>query len=190
MPSVSSSLSSAPVAPSDDAADVRRVLLGAAEIGAGFVRADNDGPAPLPCTPHDPPVDDQVRHVEKGGVVYVNDVQGVQVSEQVYVYDSTAAAVRHQRIAEKGLACTHGTLDGRPITVLGPSDVRSQLRERSQAAEVWVVKTDQVSGALIAVRIHAVVIQFAVVAEKGASSNVDAKQVVETGLAKITAAAG
>src|SRR6185312_1574833 len=66
--------------------DVDRVLLTAHQLGSDFVRASDDAPSALPCTPSAPPVDDQIRHVEKGNVVFVDDVAGTQVSEQVYVY--------------------------------------------------------------------------------------------------------
>lgn len=174
-------------APSTSAAqrDVDRVLLTAHQLGSGFVRAADDAPSALPCTPDAPPVDDQVTHVEKGNAVYVDDVAGVQVSEQIYVYSAVADAQRHERIVGAGLACAHGTMQGAPVNIAGPSDIHAQLPERNDTAQAWVVKTAQVSGVLVAVRIHAVMVQFAVVAENGTSPDIDAKQVVEAGLENI-----
>jgi hypothetical protein len=168
--------------------DVDRVLLTAAQLGPGFVRAANSAPSALPCTPDGAPVDDQVSHVEKGNIVFVDDVAGVQVSEQVYVYGTVADARRHEHVVHVGLACTHGTMQGAPVTIAGPSDVGARLSERHDTAEAWVVKTAQVSGVLVAVRIHAVVVQFAIVAENGSSPDLDAQHVVETGLKNILAA--
>ncbi|HEY2296088.1 MAG TPA: hypothetical protein VGH43_00050 [Jatrophihabitans sp.] len=133
------------------------------------------------------PVDDQVSHVEKGDTVFVDDVAGVQVSEQVYVYGAVADARRHEHIVHVGLACAHGTMQGAPVTIAGPSEVGARLSERNDTAEAWVVKTARVSGVLVAVRIHAVV-QFAIVAENGCSPDLDARHVVETGLKNILTA--
>jgi hypothetical protein len=164
------------------------VLLTARQLGSGFVQASDAAPSALPCTPDTPPVDDQVRHVEKGNAVFVDDVAGVQVSEQIYVYSAVADAQRHERIVRAGLGCDHGTMQGAQVSIAGPSDIHSQLPERNDTAQAWVVKTAQVSGVLVAVRIHAVVVQFAVVAENGPSPDIDAEQVVETGLKNILSA--
>jgi hypothetical protein len=169
--------------------DVERALLVASDLGDGFAAAAPDKPSSLPCTPDRPPVDDQVRHVEKGNAVFVDDIAAEQVSEQIYVYGSVADALRHQTIVTDGLACRHGTMGGAAVTVLGPSDVRRQLSQHPDAAKVWIVRTAQVSGALVAVRLHAVMVQFAVVAQNGNESQLNVKQVVEAGLTKILAVA-
>jgi hypothetical protein len=180
------------IAPNTVANAVDAAMLAAGEIGPGFVPVPDDPPSPLPCTPNRPPVDDQIGHVEKGDVVFVDRSGTVQVSEQVYVYGSVAGAQRHQQIVETGLACRKGTLagGGGEVTVLGPTDVTAELTARNDKAEAWAVQTAQVSGALVQVRIHAVVVQFAVVAEPGATPTVDAEKIVEAGLAKLIAHAG
>ena len=171
------------------ASDVDRALLVASDLGSGYAATTPDAPAALPCTPDRPPVDDQVRHVEKGNAVYVDDIAGSQVSEQIYVYRAPAQALRHQAVLDAGLSCRHGSLQGQPVTVLGPSDVRGQLRLHTDSAQVWIVHTGQFSGALVALRIHAVVVQFAVVARDGAESHLDVKKVVVAGLTKLYAVA-
>jgi hypothetical protein len=165
--------------------DVDRVLLTADQLGSGFVRAADAAPAALPCTPGAPPVDDQVAHVEKGNTVFVDDVAGVQVSEQVYVYRGVSDALRHEHVVHAGLACSRGSMQGAQVDITGPTDVGAQLPERHDSAEAWVVKTAQVTGVLVAVRIHAVVVQFAIVAEDGAKPDLDAQHVVEVGLKNI-----
>lgn len=174
---------------SSGASDVDRALLVASDLGAEFAAAEPDKPATLPCTPNRPPVDDQVRHVEKGNAVFVDDIAGEQVSEQIYVYGSTGDALRHENILEAGLGCRHGVLAGSAVTVLGPSDVRRQLSQRPDSAKVWIIRTDQVTGALVAVRLHAVMVQFAVVAQNGDEADLDVKKVVQAGLTKILAVA-
>jgi len=180
-----SSVSTPPV----DESAIGQVLVTAHDLGRGFVRAQPDAPAALPCTPNDPPVDDQVRHVDKGDAVFVNDLGGVQVSEQVYVYGSVGDAQRHESIDERGLGCEHGRFGSTPVTVTGPIDLHSRLGQYSDSAEAWGVKTARFSGAMIAVRIHAVVVQFAIVAETGARASVDARQIVAAGVHKVLAAA-
>ena len=165
--------------------DVDRVLLTARQLGSGFVQAADAAPSALPCTPTAPPVDDQVRHVEKGNVVFVDDVAGEQVSEQIYVYSTVADAQRHERIVQAGLACARGVMQGARVRIAGPTDIHGKLAERNDTAQGWAVETAQVSGVLVAVRIHAVLVQFAVVAENGSAPDIDAKQVVETGLKNI-----
>ncbi len=96
---------------------------------------------------------------------------------------------RHQAILEAGLACRHGSLQAQPVTVLGPSDVRSQLRLHTDSAQVWSVHAGQFGGALVALRIHAVVVQYAVIARDGAGSRPDVKKVVVAGLTKLYAVA-
>jgi hypothetical protein len=178
-----------PVSTPGGGSDVDRALLVASDLGDGFAAAAPDKPASLPCKPDRPPVDDQVRHVEKGDAVFVDDIAGEQVSEQIYVYHSVAEALRHEAIVEAGLGCRHGTMGRSAVTVLGPSDVQRQLSQRPDSAKVWIVRTDQVSGALVAVRLHAVMVQFAVVAQNGNESQLDVKKLIEAGLTKILAVA-
>lgn len=169
--------------------DVDQALLAASDLGRDFAAGAPDEPSSLPCTPDRPPVDEQVHHVEKGDAVYVDDLAGTQVSEQIYVYRTPGEAVRHQSILEAGLSCRRGSMQGRPVTLLGPTDVRRQLRLHTDSAQVWIARTGQVSAALVALRIRAVVVQFAVVAEDGAESNLDVKKVVVAGLTKLYAVA-
>ena len=168
---------------------IERVLVTAHDLGRGFVRAQPDAPASLPCTPNDPPVDDQVHHVNKSDAVFVNDLGGVQVSEQVYAYGSVADARRHESIDEHGLACARGRFGTTPVTVTGPDDLHGRLGDYSDTAEAWGIKTARFSGAMIAVRIHAVMVQFAIVAETGSTANVDARHIVEVGVRKVLTAA-
>ncbi len=182
-----SSSSPPPSLPADS--HLERALLTARDLGRGFVRTQDDPPAALPCTPTAPPVDDQVRHVEKGGAVFVDDMGGVQVSEQVYVYGAVADAQRHESIDEAGLGCARGRLGTTPVKVTGPVDLRSRLGRRADSAHAWGVQTTQFSGALIAVRIHAVVVQFAIVAEAGSTAHIDAQQIVQTAVHKVFVAA-
>jgi hypothetical protein len=51
------------------------------------------------------------------------------------------------------------------------------------------VRTTQFSGTLIAVRIHAVMVQFAIVAQTGSNAQFDARQIVRTAVHKLVVAA-
>jgi hypothetical protein len=170
-------------------AQVSALLLTAGEVGRGFLPAEDDPPSPLPCTPDRPAVDDQVHHVAKGGAVYVDDMAGLQFSEHIYVYRSVGDALRHERAVERGLACRTGRLPSGPVSIEGPVDVGAELAPRHDVAEAWSVHTAQVTGSLIAVRIHAVVVQFAFLARPDVTPTIDAKQVVVAGLKKLLAAA-
>ena len=186
--SAASAVSNAATAPARGSA-IERVLVTSADLGRGFVRAQPDPPAALPCTPNEPPVDVQVHHLDKANAVFVNDLGGVQISEQVYVYGSARDALRHQKIDEHGLDCARGRFGTTPVTVTGPSDLRGRLGEYSDSAQAWEVKTERFSGVMVAVRIHAVIVQFAIVAETGAQSSVDARQIVAAGVQRVLAAA-
>jgi hypothetical protein len=169
---------------------IERLMVGARDLGRAFVRAQPDAPAALPCTPNDPPVDDQVPHVGKGNAVYVDDLGGVQVSEQVYVYGSAHDAERHQSIDERGLDCARGTMGSTLVTVDGPVDLRGRLGGHCDSAQAWGVRTSRFSGALVAVRVRAVMVQFAIVAETGAKASVDVQRVVRDGVQKVLTVAG
>jgi hypothetical protein len=182
-----SSSSPAPSPSADTHLD--RALLTSHDLGRSFVRTQNDPPAALPCTPTAPPVDAEVHHIEKGAAVFVDDMGGVQVSEQVYVYGAVADAQRHESIDEAGLRCARGRLGTTAVKVTGPVDLRSRLGQPADSARAWGVTTTQFSGALIAVRIHAVMVQFAIIAQTGSTAQIDAQQIVRTAVHKLVVAA-
>lgn len=191
VPITSAAPSTAPVSSEATApADVERVLLTAGDVGHGFTAAPDNATAtaPLPCTPNDPPIDQQVPSEEHGGVDLTKDSAGAEVSEMVALYATLGEAVHLQTSTERGLACSGGKLsDGEQVTLSGPTDISSILTPHTDKAEAWSIRTAKIKGALVLVRLHRVIVQFAFFKLiKGASNpHINSKQILEMGLAKV-----
>jgi hypothetical protein len=71
------------------------------------------------------------------------------------------------------------------IDVEGPTDVASVLTPRVDKAEAWAIKSGKITGTLVLVRLHAVLVEFAFEAYNHPNVKIDAKQILETALAKI-----
>jgi hypothetical protein len=184
---VSAPVSSPAASGSSTPADVARVLLIPSDIHHGFQSSsDSSSPdGPLPCTPNDPPVDQQVPPSEKGSAEFVKPSARLQINEEIDVYSGVPDARRAQRITEHGLACSHGTVSGVAIDIQGPTDISSVLTPHLDKAEAWAIKSGKITGTLVLVRIHAVLVEFAFEADNNPNVKIDAKQILETALAKI-----
>jgi hypothetical protein len=170
-------------------ADVSRVLLSAAEIGHGFVATGTESTSndPYPCTPNAPPVDEAVPPSETGTADFAKASSQLVITEQVAVYADLSHAVSAQQLTDAGLACAHGTLaQGQRIDITGPTDISAALTAHVDNAEAWDIRAGATVGALVQVRIHAVMVHFAfVAANKKHPGNIDVKQILETGIAKV-----
>ena len=186
VPLSSSVPSSAP--PSGIPTDVSRVLLSAAEIGHGFVQTGTETTSsdPYPCTPNDPPVDEAVPPTETGTVDFGKASARLAITEQVSVYPDLSHAEHAEQLTEAGLACSEGTLSGgESIKIKGPTDLSSSLTANVDKAEVWDIRSGSTEGALVQVRIHAVLVHFAFVAVNNKHPKLNATQILETGIAKV-----
>lgn len=170
------------------------LLIGAADLGPGYGRATAGAPMALACTPGAPTVDDRLAHVSKAAVAYVDDVAGVQVGEQIYVYPDRAGAREHEQLLAAGLACAHGTIRATghqtAVTVTGPADLHQQLAVHNDAAQRWGLDSDRFGEQLIVVRTGPVVVQVTVVTEPGTTPQLDVVQIVEASVSKVLATAG
>jgi hypothetical protein len=169
-------------------ADIQRVLLVPSDITKGFTATpDNaDSTSPAPCTPNDPPIDAQVPSLEHGGVDLSNSTAGAEVDEQVAVYGTLGAALKLQAAVERGFTCSSGRLsNGQTVQLNGPTDLRTIITPRVNKAEGWTIKTADVKGSLVYVRINRVVVQLAFLANRGHSPKINGKQILNTALAKV-----
>jgi hypothetical protein len=169
-------------------ADVARVLLTPAEIGHGFVQTGTETTSsePYPCTQNDPPVDVAVPPSETGTADFAKSSARLAVTEQVSVYPDVDHAQHAEQLVEAGLACSHGTLStGRSVKLKGPSDISSVVTANVDKAEVWDIRAASTTGALVQVRIHAVLVHFAFLAVNNKDPKLDATQILQTGIAKV-----
>jgi hypothetical protein len=117
--------------------------------------------------------------------VFSNAGDTLALQETLLAYRDAATATRAVRLAMVGLACSRGTAGGDPITISGPTDVRSAITARVSAAYGWRVTTRAFSGSIVVVQLGAKVVTLEfVAASRQAASSVDARQIVETAVAK------
>ncbi len=162
-------------------------LLTAAEVGPGFratpASANSD---PLPCTPHRPPLEQQVPSSDKAKVLFGNRAGTLALQENVLAYSDPATAAKALATAKVGLSCPTATSNGAKLQITGPVDVHSQLTAKVTTALAWVVKSPKFQGSIIVIRIgeKLVTLQFAATSKRVASS-VDGRQITETAVAKV-----
>jgi hypothetical protein len=170
-------------------ADIQRVLLTAGDIRSrGFTATPDNSVTtqPAPCTPNDPPIDQQVPSLEHGGVDLHNSSAQADVDEQVAVYDTLDSALKVQAAVERGFSCPSGQLGGgQKIKITGPQDLSTIITPRVSKAEGWSIKTAGIKGSLVLVRLNRVLVQFAFLAQKGTNPKINGKQILDTGLAKV-----
>ena len=126
-----------------------------------------DPPSALPCTP-DPPAGRRPGAPRREGQRRLRRRHRRQPGERADLRLSCAGpgGCATRPCSTRGLSCRHGSLQGQPVTVLGAVRRAPAAAAAPHSAHVWIVHTGQFSGALVALRIHAVVVQFAVVARR------------------------
>ena len=179
-----------PSAPSSGVpADVAKVLLTAAEIGHGFVETGTDTTSsePYPCTPSAPPVDTAEPPTKTGTVEFSKSSVQLGITEQVSMYADLTHAQHAEGLVEAGLACSRGTLPGgQSVKITGPTDISTDLTAHVDGAQAWSIQAGATVGALVQVRIKAVLVHFAfIAANKKHPGAIDVKQILETGIAKV-----
>lgn len=163
------------------------VLLAPAEVGAGFrASPPNSAQTALPCTPNDPPLTRQVPVSDKAVGLYVNSVGTLALEETVYAYGNAATSQKALAAVEKGLGCRSGRSNGAAMRILGPTDLRSKITARVNRAEAWAVGTSKMQGTIVAVVVGEKLIGLQFAAQPGTdTSKVDARQIIETAIAKV-----
>jgi hypothetical protein len=161
-------------------------LLTRREVGPGFTRSTPTAPSqPLPCTPNQPPLEAQVPSTDKAKALFTNAGDTLALQETLLAYRDAATSTRALRLAMVGLACSHGTAGGNPINIAGPTDVRSSITARVSAAYGWVVTARTFTGSIVVVQLGAKLVTLEFVAgSRQAASSTDARQIVETAVAK------
>jgi hypothetical protein len=179
--------SSAPASASAPANTLSALLLTSADLGTGFVQAQSNPPGPLPCTPTQPPVTEQVHNVGYADAVFVKQAGGpLQFEETVYAYGTTDDAIKHQQIDEQGLACSSGTVSGTKITIAGPTDLQSSLTAHTEKAEAWSVGNATIKGALVIARLaNNAVVELSFLAAANVTPPNNIPQLIDKALAKV-----
>jgi hypothetical protein len=149
--SAASALPTAPLtgAPSGSLtqAQANDALLSASDVGSGFVQGLVDSKDdPLPCTPHDKPLDEQVRPTVKAETAFSNSGNTAQLDEEVTAYADVATAEKAVAAGEKGLSCPTATVtasSGQSLkfTLSGPTDLSNALHADPHTIESWTIKT-------------------------------------------------
>ena len=140
-PSSSTPASSAPASgdPSVTQADAKAALLSPTDLGTGFTAAQfAPSSDPLPCTPNDPPLEQQFHSTVEAGTAMVTQAQDVGLSEELRVYADADTANQVLQAAAHGLDCKQGKLNvtGQPETVTfgKTQDVTSDVGAESAIA--------------------------------------------------------
>jgi hypothetical protein len=101
-------------------AEASAALLTPADVGKHFVKAQfQPGDDPLPCTPDDPPLEQQIPATLEVGTAVLTRAQGAAMGEDLRLYADPSTAQQLVALARAGLDCRHGQLrlTGAPETV-------------------------------------------------------------------------
>lgn len=168
-------------------AQVQAALLTAAELGPGFTEltvqvTDN----PTPCGTPDP---DTVVKPAVQVTMGAKSPGGVELQEQISVFDTAAAATDNFALAMAGLNCSTPTLgDGSALTVSGPTDVLAELNiEGLQQAASWTLSSPAVQGQLVVGMKDGLQAAFSAFGAPGTQADADAMGMAVLGLQKLAA---
>ena len=99
-------------------AEAKAALLTVSDVGAGFSRAQfRASKDPLPCTPNDPPLEDQIPSTLEVGAAFIKN--GAALGEDLRFYSDADTADQVLTLSANGLNCPSGKLNftGTPETV-------------------------------------------------------------------------
>jgi hypothetical protein len=99
--------------------DLAAKLLTLDDLGGGFDQAQFQASnQPLPCTPDEPPLGEQVPDTAHAGTAFTHRTVHAALAEDLRFYSDDATAERAFTAATKGLDCASGTfnLTGTPTT--------------------------------------------------------------------------
>lgn len=171
-------------------AAARAALLTPSDLGSDFAKAQfrpsND---PFPCTPNDPPLEQQIPSTLEVGTAIVSRTQAAAMGEDLRLYPDVATAQQVVALATRGLQCQQGQLNltGTPETAtFSPiHDVSTQVHA-DQAIAVQAT-TARYAILLIGCRIGRVLVLFDFLRTQAtpATSLPDPIAVVSAGLDKI-----
>lgn len=176
-------------ASSADASGLQAGLLTVADLGTGYKQepADNSE-SPLPCTPNDPPLNQQVPPQGRAVAQFTNTTGDVAITEDLNRYADVATASRAVAASAKGFTCQTGSLDGTPVTFTGSGKITVNGTQ-VDAAQGWDLKTSQFVATAILVQIGPKFVGLVLLAKPGAGQNLDIQAIVDAA-AKRAAAVG
>jgi hypothetical protein len=169
-------------------AEAKAALLTLKDVGSGFTAAQfQPSTDPLPCTPNDPPLEQQVPSTLEVGTAFLRN--GAAFGEDLRFYPDADTAEHVLAVAADGLDCTSGRLrlTGQPETVTFGSiqDVSSAVSaDRAIAVQGQTAKLDAV---LVACRLGRVAVLFSFLRAKSTPTSQlpNPISIVSTALQKI-----
>jgi hypothetical protein len=155
-------------------AEANAALLTPADLGTGFTAAQfSPSSDPLPCTPSDPPLEQQFDSTIQAGTAMTTQSNDVGLSEELRVYADPDTAAQVLDAAKKGLDCKSGKLNltGTPETVTfeDEQDVTSDVGAESAVA---VQATSAKYGiVLVGAKLGRLVVLFSFLSDKSADTS-------------------
>jgi hypothetical protein len=171
-------------------AEANAALLTPADVGTAFTAAQfSPSSDPLPCTPSDPPLEQQFDSTLQAGTAMATKTGDVGLSEEMRVYADPDTATQVLQAAVQGLDCKSGKLNltGTPETVTfsAEQDVTSDVGADSATA---VQATSAKYGiVLVGAKIGRLVVLFSFLSDKSADTSKlpSPITIAKTGITKI-----
>jgi hypothetical protein len=167
-------------------------LLSAADLGTSFSQQPSDDtPTPLPCTPNDPPLDEQVPPKVKALASFANSAGNALLQEEIDGYQDVATTRRALSLGEHGLGCKRATIPSGNSTIsvklTGPVDLTKQLSGKADHVDGWQVVGAGVQLVLIAAQVgpQLVVLTFTASKKLDTSTLPNTQTIVEKALTKV-----
>ncbi|GAB2474817.1 hypothetical protein [Jatrophihabitans fulvus] len=184
----SESSSGASSGASSGSAALEPALLPASDFGSDYRRevGDTGDRDPLPCTPNDPPLVQQVPPQQYLNGTYVRTDRAIQVTENVFVFADDSAAERYVAAAQKGLGCGSGRIGNESFKI--SAGTRFSTGTDSDDAIGWDLATSGFKGTLALVRLDEKIVAFTFIATNAAANELQPRPIVEKGVARVDAA--
>lgn len=167
------------------AADLRRALLTAAELGDGFraTGTSGSGDTPLPCTPTAQPLFVARPPVQREIANFANGTNTVLVTETVARYPDEDAARAALTTGAKGFSCSRGSIAGKQVGIV-PRNAALPGADVDQVG-AWDFANAEVKGTAALVRVDEYLVAMVFGAEPGAGGDVQVGTILTTAATKI-----
>ena len=155
-------------------AELDASLLTPADVGPGFTKAQfSPSGDPLPCTPNDPPLEQQFSSTLTGGTALADNPKAVAMSEDLRLYADPDTAEKVLQAAAKGLNCKQGKLNltGTPEDVTFSAEQDATADTHSDDAISVQATSAQYDIQLIGCKIGRLVVLFSFLGAKGADTS-------------------
>jgi hypothetical protein len=170
-------------------------LIVAVDVGTGFKQTtSSDSSDPLPCTPEDPPLDQQFAPTAKALVDFANTAGSALVSEEITTYADAATAQTALAAGENGFACKSATIatdNGKiAVTISDPTDLTSSISVTVDKCEGWQISAQTANLVVIVARMgpQIVAMTFTAAPTVNPATLPDSRAITGAALKKVAAA--